>query len=219
MSRLVVAKGEGLVTELDRASAELERLVPDVVAFSIDAVRSGVTVTYVAAGLDDDPRGAQAPQGAGQDEHDEHDDAGLADPLDEGAWHRTALAHAAPGIRSTLSLPVMDSGEVVGNVTVYARDETSLRGRQEQVARIFGAWAGGAVSNADLAFETRREAADAPDRLSELVTVDLAARMLAREKGLPVDHVRVRMHEAAARAGIPVVRLALLVIEEGHRPG
>jgi hypothetical protein len=47
--------------------------------------------------------------------------------------------------------------------------------------------------------------------------VELAAQLLAAERDLSVDHVRDRMRAAASHAGIPVVRLARLVIEDRCR--
>jgi hypothetical protein len=215
------------MAELDSAAARLEELVPDVVAFSVDAVRSGVTVTYVAAGLDDRAPGAAvrddlmdvACVGGSADDADDPptpvlEGRRVADPLDEAAWQRSALEHAAPGIRSSLSLPVIESGMVVADVTVYGGTETTFAGLGDDVARIFGAWAGGAVSNADLAFDSRRDAAATLVRLTDLETVELAARILAEERGLDVDHVRARMYVAAERAGIPVARLARVVIDD-----
>jgi hypothetical protein len=219
------------MAELDRAAARLEDLVPEVVAFSVDAVRSGVTVTYVAAGLDDRGAGASvrddqvgvAWEGGSAEDADDLPTAApvgetVDDPLDEAAWQRSALAHAAPGIRSSLSLPVIESGLVVADVTVYGGTETTFEGLGEEVARIFGAWAGGAVSNADLAFDSRRDAAATLVRLTDLETVELAAQILAEERGLDVEHVRDRMYRAAERAGIPVARLARVVIDDRRDP-
>lgn len=215
LSRLVVPDGVGVMAQLDRAAARLEELVPGVVAFSVDVARTGVTVTYVGA-LPDHADGLVAPRRRGPSTAREGEPV-TGDPLDEGTWQQAALRDAAPGVRSSLSLPVVDAGRVVADVVVYGSAETTFHGRSAQVARIFGAWAGGAVSNADLCFDTRREAAAAPVRLTDLETIELAAQILARERGLGVGHVRDRMYAAAARAGIAVVRLARLVVEDRDR--
>ncbi|NUO90439.1 MAG: hypothetical protein HOQ18_06400 [Dermatophilaceae bacterium] len=203
------------MAQLDRAAAQLEELVPGVVAFSVDVARTGVTVTYVGA-IPDHPNALAAPRRRRPVPAREGEPV-TGDPLDERAWQQAALPDAAPGVRSSLSLPVIDAGTVVAEVVVYGSAETTFTGRCGQVARIFGAWPGGAVSNADLCFDTRRDAAAAPVRLTDLETIDVAAQILARERGLGVSHVRDRMYAAAARAGIAVVRLARLVIDDRDR--
>jgi hypothetical protein len=80
------------------------------------------------------------------------------------------------------------------------------------VAAIMGAWAPGAVHNADLSFSTREAARLTPQRLEDLNVVDQAVGvvMAARE----VDQARAReiIADAARQAGQDEVYVAREVI-------
>ncbi len=73
-------------------------------------------------------------------------------PTDEGAWQLFARAEAFTGVASTLSLPVMTGEQVTGGVNLYASTADAFDGHHEEVAKACGAWAQGAVTNADLSF-------------------------------------------------------------------
>jgi len=154
-----VSIGEQLALVNDR----LTRRVPDIVAFSVGVVRRGLTLTYVTTQLDaarldaaqyaDDGPCEEAAR-TGRVVAVDHDEL-----LDEGRWQLFAQSSAA-GIRSTLSIPVMDAGRVVGGANLYGRTVSTFDGRHEEVATIVGGWAAAAVSNADLSFSTRLEATE-----------------------------------------------------------
>ena len=122
-----VSIGEQLALVNDR----LTRRVPDVVAFSVGVVRRGLTLTYVTTQLDaarldaaqyaDDGPCEEAAR-TGRVVAVDHDEL-----LDEGRWQLFAQSSAAAGIHSTLSIPVMDAGRVVGGVNLYGR--TAARSR------------------------------------------------------------------------------------------
>jgi GAF domain-containing protein len=213
----LVGEGE-LRDEVSRAAEQVGRLVPGLAAFSVGAVRQGITLTYVAtsaesARLDavqyvDDGPCQQAARTAlvVTTEH--------GDLLDEGRWQLYAQASAAEGILSSLSLPVIERDVVVGGINLYGRRPDTFVGHHEEIADLFGAWAAGAVTNADLDFTTRTEATRAPRRLEDLQTVQHAVRLLASSSGVSRALAETRLYEAAARAGIPVLALALMVIGE-----
>jgi hypothetical protein len=84
------------------------------------------------------------------------------------------------------------------------------------VAAIFGAWAPGAVSNADLSFSTRLEAARAPEHIRERNRVKTGVGILAASLRVELVEARRRLHEAAARAGVDALTVAeLLIAGEG----
>ena len=62
---------------------------------------------------------------------------------------------------STVTLPVLAGGAVVGSINLYAASAEAFVGHHEAIARIFDAWAPGAVTNADLSFSTRAVAEQA----------------------------------------------------------
>ncbi len=133
--------------------------------------------------------------------------------LDEARWSDFARASAAAGIHSTLTLPVVDGGRVVGSVNCYGRDEDTFVDRHEALAEIFGAWAPGAVADADLSFATRTAAEQAPAQLRQAAVVDTATGILAAERGISVTDARAQLSDAAQRAGVSVETLADVVVE------
>ncbi|MBD3926244.1 ANTAR domain-containing protein [Nocardioides cavernae] len=133
--------------------------------------------------------------------------------LDESRWRDFARASAAAGVHSTLTLPVVGPDDVVvATVNLYGSSTDTFEGRHQQLADVFGAWAPGAVTNADLSFSTRRAAEQAPDQLEQLALVDTATGIIAAAREIPVTEARWQLEDAADRAGVPVVRLARVIV-------
>ena len=150
---------EELLAEMLELAAQVCVIVPECVAMSVSSCATGVSFTLVSADLagveaENQSRGTScrvAPEG------------GLgASPrafeqlCDEESWQTLAMGTAAHGVLSSLTLPVMEAGRVVGSVDLYASTRTAFDAHHQQLATVFGAWADGAVSNADLSFETQR---------------------------------------------------------------
>ena len=133
-----------------------------------------------------------------------------AEVLDEEEWRIFALASAASAVASTLTIhrhgrpggrqcqPVRGSGHAFTDV-------------HEQLAELLGAYAPGAVENADLSFSTRRLAEDAPVRLATGPVRNRCrpargkgAALRGGGEGSPVS--------AAQRAGVSLSRIAHAVI-------
>ena len=208
---------EDLLARL-RSTADLARRVaPGLVGISIASRDQGVTFTLVAtdeeiAVLDAVQYVATGPCVDAVDlGHGITSSAGGL--LDEERWSDFARASAAAGIHSTLTLPVVDGGVVVGSVNFYGRDEDTFVDRHEALADIFGAWAPGAVADADLSFTTRTAAEQAPDQLRQSAVVDTATGITAAQRGISVADARAQLDDAARRAGVPVETLAAVVVE------
>jgi GAF domain-containing protein len=136
------------------------------------------------------------------------------DPLDERRWQLFARASAAASVASTLTLPILDEARrVAGSVNLYGSSPTSFDGHHEAVARIFSAWAPGAVTNADLSFQTRTAAARAPEILRTDIDLTIACSAIAAQTGSSLEDARQRLTEAAKRAGVAVAQLAQTIIE------
>ncbi|MCP3424227.1 GAF domain-containing protein [Nocardioides pinisoli] len=136
--------------------------------------------------------------------------------LSESRWQDFARASAAAGVHSTLTLPVVArDGDVVATVNLYGSTADTFEGRHRELADVFGAWAPGAVTNADLSFSTRRAAAEAPARLEELALVDTATGIIAAQRDVTVTEARAQLEDAARCAGVPLVRLARVVVGLG----
>ena len=136
--------------------------------------------------------------------------------LAEERWQDFARASAAAGILSTLTLPVVRSGAVVATVNLYGHATDTFVDHHEALADIFGAWAPGAMVNADLSFTTRSAAERAPAQLKDAALVDAATGILAAERGISVTRARTTLEDAALRAGVPLATLATVVIELRH---
>lgn len=206
------------------ALAEQARdLVPDLVGVSVGRLEAGLTFTVVAsheevAVLDavqylaggpcvDAPRSLQV------ERHHEQD------PLSEERWRLFAQATAAHTIRSTLTLPILAEGDVVrGSVNLYAASGRAFDDLHEELAAIFGAWAAGAISNADLPFRTREDARRAPGQVLDAIVVETAVGILVAEQGVDEASARRRLETAATQAGASVVELARAIVA-AHRPG
>jgi len=221
--RLLAAGGDQhLGRDLDQAARALAGRMSGLVGFSITVVEQGVTFTYLASGLD--VAGLDAVQYLDGGPCEEAMRAGEriqldhADLMDERRWQLFAQAGDASGVASTLSLPIIEAGQVVGGVNLYGAEADTFEGRHEELAGLFGAWAPGAVSNADLSFSSRMEAARAVDRLEELALVDLAVGVLVAAHGIGPQEARARLERAAARAGVSVAQVAQLVTGHESRP-
>jgi hypothetical protein len=203
--------------ELKRLTTLAKQLVPGLVGVSLGLVAEDLVLTYVAT--DVDIAALDAVQYADDGPCLEAARSGetivtqTESQLDEGKWQLFAQASAAAGIRSTLSLPIRDGEVVTSGVNLYGKAADTFEGQVEVLASMFGAWAPGAVANADLSFTTRIEAARAPQRLTSQADVDKAIGILVSARGLDTQTAEEKLHSAAARAGIDVDVLARALVD------
>lgn len=192
------------------------RIVPDCVGLSLTLYDEDLTFTLVASSLEVAEIDAMqyldgGPCVATVQDSTEREEK-VADLLDEDRWALFARASASAGVVSSLSLPVLERGRVVGGINLYASSSEAFTGHHRDLAEALGASAVGAVTNADLTFETRRRAEQAPGRLRAQLALDVAIGILAAREGLDVDAARARLLEASTRAGITVEQAALVLI-------
>jgi GAF domain-containing protein len=210
-----------LLDDLKRMGGQVTELVPDCVGMSLASAQHGVTFTLIAsdrqlAFLDAIQHLCGSMEMASPPESQPVDlDENL---LDEETWHLLAMATAARGVVSTLTLPILRDDCIAGAVNLYGASRQAFTGHHEQLAEIFGAWAPGAVTNADLSFSTRRDAEQAPRRLHRESTLSQAARVVAQFEGVSLPDALRRIREAALRAGISEEQLAEAVIRLRRRP-
>jgi hypothetical protein len=217
-----VDESDRLLAGLTRLANRAREVVPDLVGVSVARLERGVTFTLVASAEDvavldaiQYAAGGPCVDGALEARVQEfHDD----DALDERSWRLFAETTAARAVRSTLTLPVMEEDRAVGSVNLYAASGRAFEGHHDQLADVFGAWAGGAVTNADLSFATRRTAQEAPEVIRDQVVVDVAGGILAMELGLEVEDALARLHDSARRAGVSAVEVARVVVETRGEP-
>jgi GAF domain-containing protein len=201
-----------LVEDLKRRSLWVRKIVPACIGITMTSTEQGVSFTLVSS--DEQVAVLDAIQYAvgGPCVESVAAERVLAytqdDFLGEAGWQLFARATASASIASTLTLPIVVDGAVAGSVNLYATTQDAFEGRHEQLADIFGAWAPGAVTNADLAFSTRTVAEQAPLVLHEQVQIQVALGILMKDQGLDVEAARARLYDAAHRAGVTVAMVA-----------
>ena len=177
------------------------RSVPDCVALSVTLLDEDLTFTLVDRAATGEPRHDEP-------RHDETRDSGPGPPpgevhpLDELDWADTARERAFGAIASTVCLPVVEHGRAVLNIDLYASTAYAFRDRIDGLVEALGAWQAGAVTNADLGFETLRRAQEAPGKLREQRLVDVAVGLVAARMAVTTDLAAVMLREAAERAGV-----------------
>jgi GAF domain-containing protein len=134
-------------------------------------------------------------------------------PLDEVRWQMFARAEALAGISSTLSLPIIGDQGVVGGVNLYGSTPDTFDGHHQDLAEACGAWAAGAVTNADLGFKSRVRAAATPGRLMEDADVSLATGLVAEVSDLSLEEAARRIHTAALQAGVSEAEFAQFLLQ------
>jgi GAF domain-containing protein len=208
-----------LLKALQDLGDKVQELVPDCVGLSIAWAEHGVTFTLVASEeeiavldaiqyFDGGPCVDAVHTGRGIE-------TGVTSPLEEEQWRLFAQATAAAGIRSTLSLPMVDAVGVVGSVNLYGASGNAFEDHHEELAEMLGGWAPGAVRNADLSFNTRAMAEQAPQSLRAEGLITRAIGMIVARQGTDVTTAHELLHAAANLAGIRPEQLAEALIQLG----
>src|SRR4051794_37082666 len=207
---------DDLLENLSLIGVQVREVVPDCLGMSVAIIEDDIVLTLVATDADIAVLDAMQYLYSGPcveavkaERVLELNDDEL---LDEEEWRIFALASASSAVASTLTMPILVEGRVVGSVNLYAASGHAFSGHHEQLAELLGAWAPGAVANADLSFSTRRLAEDAPRRLRERAKFDTAVGLLAARGELTVDQARQKLVSAAERAGVSLNRIAQAVI-------
>lgn len=207
---------ETIARTLLRISRDITRIVPEIVGVSLSAIDEGLTFTMTAtAGPVAQMDAMQYLAGGPCEETVRTGEPHLYradEPDNEERWQLFARATAAEGVQSTLSLPILLDGDVVAGINIYASTVDAFNGKHAAIAEACGAWADGAVSNADLGFATRLEAAETPKRLREQTLLAQADGVLMAESNLSAEEARKRLQSAAQRAGITDAQMARAIL-------
>lgn len=209
-----------LLDQLRTTAARAGEVAPGLVGVSVASRDEGITFTLVAT--DDEIAVLDAVQYVATGPCVDAMDLGhgiATSPeglLSEARWQDFARASAAAGVHSTLTFPVVVNDRVMATVNLYGHAADTFVGRHADLALVFGAWAPGAVANADMSFTTRAAAEQAPRQLKQSAQVETATGILAAQGGIPVEEARQQLDDAARRAGIPVTTLAAVVVELHH---
>ena len=206
-----------LVEEFDRAAATTRRIAPECVGLTLTFVQDGVSFTWIATDLESAALDAiQYLEGGpcvrcveGGSVVTDSDE----DPIDERAWRTFAAATARAGVSSTLSIPLMNDGNVYGGLNLYGRTPSAFDGHHEELAALYGGWAGGAVTNADLSFTTMARARTAPRVLADLSSSNVAVGMIMAAHDVPEATARHTLSDVAARAGVSEGAVADILLD------
>jgi GAF domain-containing protein len=174
------------------------KAVPECVALSVTMLDDDLTFTLVDSGSTVE-RVRAAEEECAEECLDEPADTPA---LDEVGWADMARERAFEGIASTVCLPVVEDGRAVLNIDLYASTAHAFHDRIDGLVEALGAWQAGAVTNADLGFDTLRRAEAAPERLREQRLVDVAVGLVAATVGVSTDQALGLLREAAGIAGI-----------------
>ena len=205
-------EGLDLLEELKRSSGRVREIVPECIGITMSSTEDGVSFTLVSSDEEVAVLDAIQYTVGGPCVESVRAERVLAytqeDFLGEAGWQLFAQATAAASIASTLTLPIVSEAMVVGSINLYATTPDAFACRHEEIADIFGAWAPGAVTNADLSFRTRTVAEQAPLVLREQVHIQVALGILIEDQHLDLETARARLNDAAHRAGVTVAMLA-----------
>jgi GAF domain-containing protein len=221
LSMVSATSDRDLVANLQQAADQVAILVPECLGVSISHFDDDVTFTLLATAdrlrildaaqyLDGGPCEVAAKDGR---------EVVIGDVLDEDQWQLLALASAAQGVKSSLSLPLRRNTAIFGSVNMYARTRYAFIGREGDLARLFGAAIQDAVANADLTMATVGRARRAVKTLEDNATIHRAVGILAAREHLPVAEAAERLVDAANRAGVSPLALAELLVhhdEQAH---
>lgn len=206
-----------LLPQLVAMSDDVQRLVPDCVGLSLASRRQGITFTLVSSGPGVAVLDAGQYLGSGPCMDSIHSGEVVTwerdDAHEDEAWELFRSLSAAWDVASTLTLPILGEGPTAGTVNLYASSEGAFDGHHQAIALLLGAWAEGAVTDADLAFTTRRLAEQAPQVLSQRSTVTRAGHVVADALCLDEVSAAARLDQAARRAGISTAQLAEALLQ------
>lgn len=214
LTALSMTGGRDLLRPMQQQAERVVAEVPGCVGLSVAMMEEGLTFTWLATA--DRLRSLDAAQylesGPCEVAAIDGDEVEIADVLDEERWRLMALASAAQGVRSSLSMPLRGPDGPIGSLNLYGGEPRTFTGKERQVASMFGADLEAAVLNADLAMASRRRAEESVQILHERDTIDIAVGILADRHDIPLEEARERLLRAAERADAPVQIVADLVV-------
>ena len=225
LQELARTSGRDVLADLTRAGDLVQRIVPTCVGLSVSVLREELTFTLVSSGADVSALdGVQYAIGgpcvdAVRDGRVMTAVTADTGPLDEDRWAVFALASAAAGVASTLSMPVHRDGALAAGVNLYASTVDAFDGHHDEVAAIMGAWAPGAVRNADLGFATRGSARQAPSLLADRAAIDQATGIVMAGRGVDETTAREILVSAAERSGTTELQVAQAMVRPYLGPG
>lgn len=161
-----VTGGSDLLEDLLATAEAVQQLVPDCVGLSLAWVEHGVTFTLVASpeqiAVLDALQLLSGGHRVGVAQPGPATEGLLRGPEEEQWWGLSVRADATATVRCSLTFPLAENDAVVGSVSLYGASDHAFEDVHPELARVLGSEAPWATRNADLAFESRRTAQEAP---------------------------------------------------------
>lgn len=205
-----------LMAHLQGIADEVQVVVPDCVGLSIAWTDRDVVFTLVSSDEEIAVLDALQYLGGGPCVEAVERGEGVhwsgADPLNEDVWREFTQATAAHGVKSTLTLPLTTSGQIVGTANLYAASDNAFEGHAQVLADILGGSAADIVRNADLSFTTLAAAEAAPEALRSADVFDQAVGLLIGGLGVDPDAAKQRLVNAAAKTRLSPLHLAQALV-------
>jgi hypothetical protein len=211
-----------LETSITTMARRVREIVPQCMALSLGLLDEGLTFTLVSESRDAAVLDAiQYVDGGPCVAAVENGEAAQATelPTDEGLWQLFSQAQSVAGVASTLSLPILRGDRVVCGVNLYASESDAFDGHHDELADACGAWAEGAVTNADLTFTSRLRAAAAPTRLRDNAFFDAATGYVAAHQDIDTEAAATKIRDAAVRAGVTPADVARFLLNSKPEAG
>ncbi len=134
-------------------------------------------------------------------------------------WPEFAGTAAAEGLGSTLSIPLVVSGDGLGALNIYCHREYGFRAADERLAAQLGSCASVALANARSYWQAAQLADQLRETLSTRGVIEQATGILIAQHGCTADHALHLLTATAQRNRLPLAEVAAdLVQRTAGRP-
>ena len=123
-------------------------------------------------------------------------------------WPEFAGTAAAEGVGSTLSIPLVVSGDGLGTLNIYSHHEYGFSTADVRLAASLGSCASVALANGRGYWRAARLADQLQQSLATHGVVDQATGILIAQRGCSADHALYLLTAAAQRNRLPLTELA-----------
>lgn len=133
-------------------------------------------------------------------------------------WPDWAVAAAAAGVRSVLSVPLVHRGEEIGATKIYAAEPHAFTEHEEHLLQLLATAAGALLGSAATTESLRRTAAVLHATLAERQAVQQAVGVLMERHGLEPEAAHTLLLHAAREQRTTVHELAVRVVHRSDDP-
>ncbi len=133
-------------------------------------------------------------------------------------WPEFAGIAAAEGLGSTLSVPLVVSGDGLGTLNIYCRRESGFPPADERLAATLGVCASVALANGRSYWRAARLADQLEQALATHGVVDQAAGILIAQRGYSADHALYLLNAVAQRNRLTLTEVAADLVRRTSSP-